>query len=86
MPMSGLLSGTTITFQPLLCQVATALVAPSDLATPIRQLARRQENLTMLLAEVSGLAEEGGAVLSGWPGVGSGQVAFDYLIAEFRAT
>src|ERR1700751_2007676 len=64
-------------FQPLLYQVAAALLAPSDVAVPIRQLARRQKNLTVMLAEVSGLAKEGGAVLTSEPGVGSGQVAFD---------
>jgi len=67
-------------FQPLLYQVATALVGPSDVAAPIRQLARRQQNLTVMLAEVSGLAETGGAVLTYAPGVGPGQLAFDYLI------
>ena len=32
-------------FQPLLYQVATAVLAPSEVAAPIRQLARRQKNL-----------------------------------------
>src|SRR6201987_3206168 len=34
-------------FQPLLYQVATALLAPSEIATPIRQLAIRQKNLSV---------------------------------------
>ena len=42
-------------FQPLLYQVATALLAPADIAAPIRQLAVRQKNLSVMLAEVSGL-------------------------------
>src|ERR1700757_4971226 len=50
-------------FQPLLYQVATALLAPSDVATPIRQLAVRQKNLSVILAEMSGLAEGERAVL-----------------------
>ena len=67
-------------FQPLLYQVATALLAPSDVAAPIRQLTRRQANLSVELAEVSGLAADGRAVLTQAPGVGSGRLAFDYLI------
>jgi len=67
-------------FQPLLYQVATALLAPSDVATPIRRLAIRQKNLSVMLAEVSGLAEGGRTVLTRSPGVGSGRVDFDYLI------
>src|SRR6201999_4375537 len=57
-------------FQPLLYQVATALLAPSDVATPIRQLAIRQQNLSVVLAEMSGLAEGKRAVLTSSPGVG----------------
>jgi NADH dehydrogenase len=36
-------------FQPLLYQVATAHLAPSDIAAPTRQLAARQGNMSMLL-------------------------------------
>lgn len=42
-------------FQPLLYQVATAILAPSEIAAPIRQLARRQRNLLVMLAEVTGV-------------------------------
>jgi NADH dehydrogenase len=38
-------------FQPLLYQVATAVLAPSDIATPIRHLLRKQRFTTTLLAE-----------------------------------
>src|SRR5215216_5827490 len=38
-------------FQPLLYQVATAMLAPSDIAVPIRWVLRRQQNATVLLAE-----------------------------------
>lgn len=67
-------------FQPLLYQVATALLAPSEVATPIRKLAIRQRNLAVILAEVSGLAYEERSVLTNSPGVGPGRVAFDYLV------
>ena len=42
-------------FQPLLYQVATATLAPGDIAAPIRHLLRRQRNVTVALAEVTGV-------------------------------
>jgi NADH dehydrogenase len=40
-------------FQPLLYQVATAALNPSNIATPIRAVLRRQKNVTVLLAEAT---------------------------------
>src|SRR4051795_6299848 len=40
-------------FQPLLYQVATAVLAPSEIAAPIRQIEEKQTNLTVMLAEVT---------------------------------
>src|ERR1700755_3556961 len=42
-------------FQPLLYQVATAVLSPSDIAAPIRELARKQRNVWVMLAEVNGV-------------------------------
>ena len=42
-------------FQPLLYQVATAVLSPSEIAAPIRQLEAKQKNLSVLLAEVKGI-------------------------------
>src|SRR5260370_22678822 len=42
-------------FQPLLYQVATAVLSPSELPAPIRQLEVKPRNLRVLLAEVSGV-------------------------------
>jgi len=42
-------------FQPLLYQVATAHLAPGDIASPIRQILRRQANATVLLGEATGV-------------------------------
>ena len=39
-------------FQPLLYQVATASLAPSDISAPIRWILRRQQNTTVFLGEV----------------------------------
>ena len=43
-------------FQPLLYQVATAVLSPAEIAAPIRQLEVKQQNLSVLLAEVIGSA------------------------------
>jgi NADH dehydrogenase len=42
-------------FQPLLYQVATAALNPSDIATPIRRVMRKQANVEVLLAEVTAI-------------------------------
>ena len=39
-------------FQPLLYQVATAVLNPSDIAVPLRSVLRKAANITVLLAEV----------------------------------
>ena len=39
-------------FQPLLYQVATAVLAPTEIISPIRHLLRRQRNAEVWLAEV----------------------------------
>src|SRR6266478_6201306 len=49
-------------FQPLLYQVATAVLAPADVAAPIRQLSARQKNVSVLLAEVIGVDLESRSV------------------------
>ncbi len=45
-------------FQPLLYQAATASLAPSEIAWPIRHLFRRQLNVTTLLASVASIDKE----------------------------
>ena len=42
-------------FQPLLYQVATATLAPSDIAAPLRSVLRFQKNVTVLLGEATGI-------------------------------
>src|SRR4029453_1814995 len=43
-------------FQPLLYQGATAALSPAEIAAPIRQLEVKQRNLSVLLAEVTGVS------------------------------
>jgi NADH:ubiquinone reductase (H+-translocating) len=67
-------------FQPLLYQVATSVLAPSDVAAPIRQVAARQENLSVLLAEVVGIDLVSQSVDVEHANIGTKKVAFDYLV------
>src|SRR5690348_948121 len=50
-------------FQPLLYQVATASLATSEIAWPIRSLLRRHKNVTTLLGTVIGVNNEQKKVL-----------------------
>ena len=45
-------------FQPLLYQVATAALAPSEISSPIRYILRKQKNVQVLLSEVSSIDVE----------------------------
>jgi len=67
-------------FQPLLYQVATAVLAPSEVAAPLRQLAAKQKNVSVLLGEVVGIDPTSRFVEANCPGVGRKTIAFDYLV------
>src|ERR1700733_2532540 len=67
-------------FQPLLYQVATAVLSPAEIAAPIRQLEVKQRNLGVLLAEVTGVDVGSRTIEASSPGVGVRKLAFDYLI------
>ncbi len=62
-------------FQPLLYQVATAALAPSEIAYPVRAIFRNQKNYQFRLAEVLGIDFEARRVLTS-----TGPVRYDYLI------
>jgi NADH:ubiquinone reductase (H+-translocating) len=63
-------------FQPLLYQVATASLATSEIAWPIRHLLRKRKEVTTLLGEVTGVDAENHTVSLG----DGGYVAYDTLI------
>src|SRR5258705_12219533 len=67
-------------FQPLLYQVATAVLAPAEIATPIRQLEAKQKNLRVLLAEVKGINLGTRTVEAICPGIGSRKLEYDFLV------
>ena len=62
-------------FQPLLYQVATAGLAPSDIAAPIRGILSHTRNVSVMLAQVSGIDVAGRAVIAE-----GRRIPFDYLI------
>jgi NADH:ubiquinone reductase (H+-translocating) len=62
-------------FQPLLYQVATAALSPADIAWPIRHILRRQENVTVLMAEVNGI-DAGARIVN----TKAGPFSFDFLV------
>jgi len=67
-------------FQPLLYQVATSVLAPAEIAEPIRQLEAEQPNLSVLLAEVTGVSVAQRTVDATLPQGGVRKIAFDYLV------
>src|SRR5215475_10441529 len=67
-------------FQPLLYQVATAVLSPAEIAAPIRQLEAKQQNTTVLLAEVTGVDVASRTIEASAPGVGVRKIAYDYLV------
>jgi NADH:ubiquinone reductase (H+-translocating) len=68
-------------FQPLLYQVATATLAPSDVAWPIRSILSAQRNATVLMADVDGVNLEQRVVHTN-----AGTFAYDTLIIATGAT
>jgi NADH:ubiquinone reductase (H+-translocating) len=68
-------------FQPLLYQVATAALNPSDIASPIRRVLRRQRNAEVILGEATAVDVRGKRVL-----LRDGAVPYDFLIVATGAT
>jgi len=62
-------------FQPLLYQVATAGLEPSQIAQPVRAILRGQANLTFRMTEVDGIDRLGRIVKTS-----SGPLSYDFLI------
>src|SRR6516164_9295367 len=67
-------------FQPLLYQVATAVLSPAEIAAPIRELEVKQRNVSVLLAEVTAVDVASRTIETSSPGAGGRKIAFDYLV------
>jgi NADH dehydrogenase len=69
-------------FQPLLYQVATAALSPADIAEPVRRMLRGYSNVTVLMAEVTGIsAAERHVILA--DGI---VLSYDFLVIAAGAT
>ncbi|MEA2236059.1 MAG: hypothetical protein QOC81_783 [Thermoanaerobaculia bacterium] len=68
-------------FQPLLYQVATAALNPSDIAAPIRSVLRHQENVSVILGDAISIDLDRKLIQ-----LTDGEVAYDILIIATGAT
>jgi NADH dehydrogenase len=70
------------TFQPLLYQVALAVLSPADIAQPIRSILRNHQNTNVLMEEVVGIDASARQIA-----LGSGaNLPYDYLVLATGAT
>ncbi|HET8796505.1 MAG TPA: NAD(P)/FAD-dependent oxidoreductase [Thermoanaerobaculia bacterium] len=69
-------------FQPLLYQVATAALNPSDIAAPIRSILRRQKNVSVLLGEAVSVDTAGKSLRL----ADGASLSYDWLVVATGAT
>jgi NADH dehydrogenase len=69
-------------FQPLLYQVATAVLSPGDIAAPLRRILRRQRDVTTVLAEARAIDTARRTVTLD----GGDLLEYDYLVVATGAT
>ena len=68
-------------FQPLLYEVATAALSPGDIATPLREVLRHQENTTVIMGEVVKIDKENKQIT-----MANGDLfGYDYLVISIGA-
>lgn len=67
-------------FQPLLYQVATAVLTPGQIAAPIRQVLGGQENASVIMGEVTGVDTGGQEVIVRTADRDDHHIAFDSLV------
>src|ERR1700746_2314186 len=66
-------------FQPLLYQVATSVLTPNQIATPIRSILRNQKNTTVILGEVTGVDKDQKCVFVSDADRQNVPITYDYL-------
>jgi NADH:ubiquinone reductase (H+-translocating) len=67
-------------FQPLLYQVATSVLGPGQIASPIRGILKNNENTTVLLGEVTGVDVSARSVIANSADRKDVPLPYDYLI------
>src|SRR5690242_15792787 len=73
-------------FQPLLYQVATSVLTPGQIGSPIRNILRKQKNTTVLLGEVTGVSPEDRSITVSDADREYVPVSYDYLVLATGAT
>jgi NADH dehydrogenase len=73
-------------FQPLLYQVATSVLAPGQIGSPIRGILGRQPNTTVLLGEVTGVDKDKRCIFANSADRVGVPIPYDYLILATGAT
>ena len=68
-------------FQPLLYQVATAVLSPGEIAQPIRRILAKAKNIEVILGEVGGFDKESNEVIL----TDGSRIKFDYVIVAAGA-
>src|SRR5258705_10723366 len=73
-------------FQPLLYQVAISALSPGQIASPIREILRNQQNATVVMGEVIGVDKEKKLVFVHNADREGVSVGYDYLIVATGAS
>ena len=68
------------TFQPLLYQVATAVLSPGQIGSPLREVLRKNKNTTVLLGNVSGINTSSRSVSVDTADRTGVKISYDYVI------
>ena len=76
----SLIERTIMFLQPLLYQVATSVLAPSQMSSPIREVLRRHKNTTVIMGEVTGMDKAQRCVFVNDADREHVPVPYDYLI------
>jgi len=67
-------------FEPLLYQVATSVLTPGQIASPIRGILRKQKNTTVILGEVTGVDKDKKCVFFSDADRKNVPIPYDYLV------
>jgi NADH dehydrogenase len=73
-------------FQPLLYQVATTVLTPSQIATPIRGIFRNQKNTVVIMGEVTGVDKDQKCIFVSDADRQNVPITYDYLILATGAS
>jgi len=67
-------------FQPLLYQVATSMLTPGQIGSPLREIFRKQKNLTVIMGEVVGVDKDAQCVFVNSVDRARAPIHYDYLV------